>query len=223
MDVVDDQARALMQTAEKDAFFAAIGSVPPLRLMGTMLKQFGPFGMYRFVKDRGSMMQGATVARQSACESREVLKSLFAALDARLTECAWIAGDQPSIADFTVYHPLWLHVNCNRKPLAASAVVNRWFDAVTDIGHGRREEVSKSQVFDAAKNSEPRPLPASVEDLPMAIGSKIEVAPDDYGMVPVSATLAAVTESRIILARETQEFGVLHVHFPREGYKLTPA
>ena len=48
----------------------------------------------------------------------------------------------------------------------------------------------------------------------------VEVAPSDYGVLPVTGTLAAVTEDRIILARDNTELGKLHVHFPRAGYLL---
>ena len=57
-------------------------------------------------------------------------------------------------------------------------------------------------------------------DSPVAIGSAVEVAPIDYGVVPVAGKLAAVTETRIIVARETADFGTLHVHFPRAGYSI---
>jgi hypothetical protein len=42
-------------------------------------------------------------------------------------------------------------------------------------------------------------------------------------LVPVIGKLVCVTEDRLILARETEEFGMLHVHFPRGGYALSAA
>ena len=66
-------------------------------------------------------------------------------------------------------------------------------------------------------------MPASVANPPLAIGTEVRVGPSDYGTVPVAGTLAAVTEDRIVIARETSEFGTVHVHFPREGYALAAA
>jgi hypothetical protein len=48
----------------------------------------------------------------------------------------------------------------------------------------------------------------------------VSVAPTDYGTVPVTGTLVAITSSRCIVARNTQEFGTLHVHFPLRGFAL---
>ncbi len=222
-DNVSSDAQALMQQAEKEAFFAAIGTVPPMRLVGTMLRKFGPVGTYKFVKDRSGLLKGGSARAPQREAAGPVLQALLDALEERLGAHDWLDGAAPSVADLCAYHPLWLHVNCNRRPLQAGPRVLGWFQRVADIGHGKREEVSQAQVFTAAKDATPRPLPASIDDVPVALGTKVQVAPSDYGVLPVTGTLAAVTEDRIIVARETPEFGLVHVHFPREGYSLVPA
>jgi hypothetical protein len=141
-------------------------------------------------------------------------------LEIRLAECPWVGGDTASIADFAIYHPLWLYVSCNRRPLKPGPKVEAWYKRVGEIGHGRREEISKDKAFVAARDAVPRSLPASVEDVPVTIGVVVDVAPSDYGILPVTGTLVAVTEDRIILARDTAELGKVHVHFPRAGYSL---
>ena len=217
---VDAGAVALMEQAEKEVFFAAIGAIKPLRLLGTMIRQFGPVGTYRFAKDRSGLLKGGTVRPPQGAEAKAVLDSLLAALEMRLAEHPWVGGDTASIADFTIYHPLWLYVSCDRRPLKAGPNVEAWYQRVSEIGHGRREETTQDKAFAAARSAEPRPLPASVEDGKVTIGTVVEVAPSDYGVLPVSGTLAAVTEDRIVLARDSTEFGKLHVHFPRAGYSL---
>lgn len=217
---VDATAAKLMEQAEKEAFFAAIGAVQPLRLLGTMVQQLGPVGAYRFVKDRAGLLNGGTGRPPKGAEAKAVLDSLLAALETRLAETPWVGGDTASVADFAIYHPLWLHVSCSRRPLKAGRTVTAWYQRVTEIGHGLREEITQDQAFAAARDAEPRPLPASVEDITVTIGGMVEVAPSDYGVVPVTGTLAAVAEDRIILARESAELGKLHVHFPRAGYSL---
>jgi glutathione S-transferase len=217
---VEGSALALMKQAEEEAFFAAVAAVPPLRLLGTMLRSFGPIGTYRFAKDRASLMQGGTRRPPRAAKAVGILQSLLDALEARLAETPWVGGDAPSVADFACYHPLWLHVSCNRKPLAAGPKVLQWYKAVEDLGHGQRNEITPEEAFSAAKASEPRALPTSTEHGSLQIGQVVQVAPLDYGVVPITGTLAAVTEHRIIVARQSSEFGTLHVHFPRAGYSL---
>lgn len=211
---------ALMAQAEKKAFFAAIGAVPPMRLIGTMLLRFGPVGTFRFIKDRAGMMKGGTVRPPQGDDAKAELKSLVSALEARLADSDWVGGSEPALADLACFHPLWLHANCSRRPLDAGQRVKDWFQRVSDIGHGHREDITREQAFAAAKAADPRPLPASIDGSPVAVGSEVEVAPSDYAVVPVSGTLVAITDDRIVLARKTPEFGTLHVHFPRASYSI---
>lgn len=217
---VGETAAALIEQAEKKAFFAAIGAVKPLRLIGTMIQQLGPLGSYRFVKDRAGMLRGGTVRPPQGDDAKAILDALLGALEAQLAEQPWVNGNASSVADFSVYHPLWLYVSCNRRPLKAGPKVTDWYQRVSEIGHGRREEITQEKVFSMASDAEPRPVPASVDNATVTIGEKAKVAPSDYGIQPVTGTLAAVTEDRIILARNTTEFGKLHVHFPHAGYSL---
>ena len=72
-------------------------------------------------------------------------------------------------------------------------------------------------AFAEARANEPRPLPASEEGAEL-LNCQVTVAPEDYGREPVQGLLVAQTSERFIVARETGEFGLLHVHFPRQGY-----
>ena len=196
-------------------------TVPPLRLLTTMMKGFGPIGTYRFIKDRVSLLKGGTSRPPKGDKAKVVMESLFYALEESLAESAWVGGDSPSVADLAVYHPLWLHVSCNRKPLEASQKIQQWYSRVENIGHGTRSEITQADAFNAARQAEPRALPASIKGTPVAIGSAVQVAPSDYGLVPVAGTLAALTENRIIVARQTSDFGLLHIHFPRAAYSIS--
>jgi len=217
---VGGSALALMKQAEEEAFFAAVAAVPPLRLLGTMLRSFGPIGTYRFAKDRSGLLRGGTRRPPPAAKAPSILQAFLDALEARLAEYSWVGGDAPSVADFACYHPLWLHVSCNRKPLAAAPNVRRWYKAVEGFGHGQRKEITREEAFEVASASEPRVLPSSTEHGLLQIGQVVQVAPLDYGVVPVTGTLVAVTENRIVVARGSSDFGTLHVHFPRAGYSL---
>ena len=221
VNALDEPTLALMQQAEKEAFFAAIGAVPSMRLLGTMLRSFGPIGMYRFAKDRAGMMKGSSVRAPKGEAAIASIRSLIDNLESRLELHAWIAGDEPSIADFATYHPLWLYVFCNRRELDAGTRVKDWYRRVAQIGHGNREEISKADVFKMAHQNEPRALPENDAEESALIGKAVAVAPSDYGMNAVEGNLVACTKDRIIVQRETNDFGNLHVHFPKAGYSVT--
>ena len=215
-------ARELMELAETKGFFSAIVSLPASKLLGTMLKSFGPVGAYRFIKDRSGIMKGGTSRAPTADDARQVMQQLFAAVDARLSEREWVDGESPSIADFTIYHPIWLHLNCGGRLPSEMQKLQTWFERVGEIGHGSRREIGRDDAFAAAKNADPRALPPSDDDGESELGGNVQVAPSDYGVVPVSGTLVARTGDRIVVARETPEFGTLHVHFPNAGYRVSP-
>lgn len=220
---LDDRSKALMDKAEKEAFFAAVGAVPSLRILVTMLSAFGPMGMYRFAKDRASLMQGGTVRPPKGDKAVKIIADLLEDLEAHLQDQPWVAGENASIADFAIYHPLWLHVFCRRKALEAGPNVKGWYQRVTQIGHGRHESISPQQVFNIARETEPRPLSGETSAEPELVGKHVTVAPADYGIVPVEGVLAECSDKRIVLARQTSDLGLLHVHFPRAGYTLKSA
>ncbi|MEM1190460.1 MAG: glutathione S-transferase family protein [Pseudomonadota bacterium] len=216
------EARELMDLAELKGFFSAILSLPASKLLGTMLRSFGPIGAYRFIKDRSGIMKGGTSKPPAADDARQVMQQLFAALDARLSEYEWVDGESPSIADLTTYHPIWLHLNCGGRLPSEMAKLRTWFERVGEIGQGDRQEIGRDDAFASARDSAPRALPPSDDDGESELGGSVQVAPCDYGVVPVSGTLVARTAERIVIARETPEFGTLHVHFPNSGYRVSP-
>lgn len=212
-------AAAIMARAEGDVFFAAIGSVSPATLIGTLLRKLGPFGTVKFALDRARMMQDATIKPAQGESARAIMKGFLEELEQRLAGREYLAGANPSIADFAAYHSLWLHVNSSRRPLDQRfAHVRRWYDRTEAIGHGRREELAPEAAFNAARSTQPRALPAAAGAPDARVGRRVSVAPSDYGTVSVTGTLVAVTPSRCIVARDTERFGTLHVHFPLRGY-----
>jgi len=214
-------AADLVARAEGDVFFAAIGSVSPVTLLGTLLRSVGPVGLVRFALDRARMMQTATVKPAQGEQARAILRAYLEDLEERLTGREFLTEATPTIADFAAFHPLWLHVSTGGRPLDARyAHVVRWYERVEALGHGTREEIDPEQAFEAARAAKPRPLPAATGDADARVGRRVSVAPSDYGTVPVTGLLAAATPSRYIVARETDRFGTLHVHFPRRGFSL---
>ncbi|CAA0091925.1 Uncharacterised protein [Zhongshania aliphaticivorans] len=219
---LDEPIQALMAHAEKEGFFAAITAIPPMRLLSTMIKLLGPVDTYRFVKDRSGLMKGGTARPPSRKRAALLLDTLLDSIESQLANQSWLGGEHATIADATVFHPLWLHSLCQHRPLSAGPKVTAWYKRVSEIGHGIRTEISAEDAFSTARNAEPRALPNSAQDLPVEIGKRVNIAPSDYGVLPVSGTLVAMTDERIIVMRDTSELGKLHVHFPRHGYSLTP-
>ena len=217
-------AAEIVERAEGEVFFSAIGSVAPVTLLGTLLRTVGPLGLFRFAIDRARMMQGANVKPPQGDAARSIMQAYLDDLEQRLAERDFLTGAAPTIADFAAFHPLWLHVASRRHPIDARYTgLVRWYERMEGLGHGTRDEVPAERAFEAARAAKPRPLPAPTGDTDPRVGRQVSVAPTDYGAVPVTGTLVAATPSRTIVARETERFGTVHVHFPQRGFALTDA
>jgi hypothetical protein len=54
------------------------------------------------------------------------------------------------------------------------------------------------------------------------VGGLVSIAPDDYGQVAVQGELVSKTDQGCVIARENSRVGKVHVHFPQQGFVLTP-
>jgi glutathione S-transferase len=68
-----------------------------------------------------------------------------------------LLGQQPTIADFSVYHCLWF-INNNaavRSYLQPYPALQSWLDSMKAIGHVTVEDISAQVAINAAKQGKP--------------------------------------------------------------------
>ena len=160
------------------------------------------------------------------------LAARFAALLSRLEtqlqrDGDFLLGDAPCIADFAHYHALWF-VGSNAAvadALAGYPAVNSWMQRMADIGHGVASELSAEEAVRIAKEATPAELPSNPITSPgsFALGQAVTVSAVDYGADEVAGTLVFEGAEEIIIAREDDRVGLVHVHFPRYGYAIKAA
>ena len=100
---------------------------------------------------------------------------------------------------------------------------------MSHFGHGKPESISADEALRIAANHQPIGMPASQEaGVPSAqaaeglkLGAIVEVKPTDYGMDAVRGRLCYADQRRLVIEREEEGLGLLHVHFPQIGYQLT--
>ncbi|MCY1177723.1 hypothetical protein D9M73_180420 [compost metagenome] len=51
-------------------------------------------------------------------------------------------------------------------------------------------------------------------------GDRVVIAATDYGVDPVEGELVFAGSEELILRREDERAGVVHVHFPRLGFRI---
>jgi len=217
----DDDARSLSERAEGEVFFCAITAAPALPLLGKLVLRNGLGGTLKFVRDRTAMMKDSRMRVPQGRGAARILEEFLVALDEHLATRDVMNGRQLAYADFCAYHPVWLALSVGSlKSLKGYANVRRWFDAIEALGHGGEENMTAEQALAAVSAAEPRSLPGDGLQHE-ALDRPVSIAPEDYGKTGVSGTLVAVLEDRYILSREGDRCGLLHLHFPREGYAVT--
>ena len=100
-----------------------------------------------------------------------------------------------------------------------------WRERMKGLGHGRRSDMTAAEALAVAKAATPVNAPASDANDASGLspGAAVAVRADDYGRDPIEGRLVSVTPERIVIARESDEVGTVHVHFPRVGYLLSAA
>ena len=137
----------------------------------------------------------------------------------------FLFGTKPQIADFSVYHCLWLVAN---NPTMAQLLepypnVTAWRARMAAFGHGKVTEISGEEALAIGTKATPMPIPKTTSRLPegFALGQQASVAPTDYGMAfPVSGELVICSASEYAVRRRDPTAGEIVVHFPRQGFAL---
>ncbi len=184
-----------------------------------------PEAVKAFIADRAQLFSGGSATRLSLEQAKHQWPVFMARLEQQLQreEGDYLFGE-PSIADFAVAHSLWF---LKGTPVTSPLVddypaVHAWLGRVLGFGHGTYSEFSAEQALEVARSSEPAALPEDgfVDPNGFKLGDQVSVAAIDYGVDPVLGELLYAGAEELIVRREDPKAGVVHVHFPRLGFKL---
>ena len=220
-------ARSLAQWADREIFAAG------------MAHNFSPAGGAEFVRmnpdvdikafgaDRAAMRGGAP--RMFPGDAAAAYKSYLRRLASMLESSPFVLGDQPSIADLSIYHPLWF--TRRLAPLAdilnISPLILPWMDRIAALGHGQRgAEISRTDSLSIARKATPVAIPSDEvfqDEHGIPLGTEVTITAESFGTEVTTGTLVAATRTRFTLARTHEWTGAVHVHFPRIGFVLKKA
>jgi len=178
-----------------------------------------------FMKDRAELTRGAPIVTIAPEAAEAHLTMYLLELDASLKSSQFLFGSKPLLADFSLYHCLWLVAN---NPTMATLLepypnVSAWRARMAAFGHGKVTEISAEEALEIAKKSTPAPIPKSTPLLPpgFALGQLAAVVPTDYGLFPVSGELVVCSAHEYAVRRRDPVAGEIVTHFPRQGFVLT--
>ena len=179
-----------------------------------------------FVADRGAMRAGAP--RMASADAGATYKSYLRRIANMLHGQDFLLGEQPCVADFAVYHPLWF--TQERTPALAGIFdatpeVQSWMARMKAIGHGTPGKFSAAQALQSAHSATPVAWPSDVfqDEHAIALGSHVRIAAESFGTEATEGELVAATRTRYTLRRADARAGTVHVHFPRVGFTLKKA
>ncbi len=184
-----------------------------------------PEAIKAFIADRAGLFSGGSATKLSAQQAKHQWPTIMARLEQQLQreQSDFLLGE-PSIADFALAHPLWfLKATPVTSPLVdAYPAVSAWFGRVMGFGHGASSEMTSEEALEVARNATPAVLPDEQLEEPNGFeaGQQVMIAATDYGVDPVAGELLFAGSEELILRREDERCGVVHVHFPRFGFRI---
>ncbi|MFL1485972.1 glutathione S-transferase family protein [Marinobacter sp. LN3S78] len=180
-----------------------------------------------FQADRKKLFEGGSATPLHPAQALSQWPTLLGRLEQQLADSGtFLLGEEPCVADFAYYHALWF-VRGNRaiaELLDPYPQVLSWMDAVAACGHGEASALDAADAVEIARNTDPEPLSETgFEDLAGAkVGASVTVSAVDYGVDPVAGILVYQDAEEIVIRREDERAGEVHVHFPRYGFRISP-
>ncbi len=219
-------AATLAQWADSVLFLNAVSLVFQPESMALRFAQVPKEFVQAFSKDRAQLFANGSVSRISLEQAKNEWPALMARLQQQLAreDGEFLFGAAPSVADFAVAHCLWF---LRATPVTAPLVddypeVHAWLGKVLGVGHGSSSELSSEDALRIAREAEPAPVPDEIFTDPNGFqeGQQVAIAAVDYGADPVEGELVFAGAEELILRRTDDRAGVVHVHFPRIGYRI---
>jgi len=183
--------------------------------------------MARFSADRAQLFTGGSASRPGPEFGKTHFLPLMNALDQQLQASPFLLGDAPTAADFSAFHPVWfIRNNAGVAPLLDPFKgLLAWYARMTAFGNGQPTEISADDAIALARATPALQAPDGplLELEGVRVGSDVTVAATDYGVDPVAGRLIHASVFEIVIKRVDDRAGEVVVHFPRAGFKVTPA
>ncbi|ARS47890.1 glutathione S-transferase [Ectopseudomonas mendocina] len=215
----------LAQWADSVLFQHAVALVFQPQSIAVRMGRLPAAAQQAFIADRSALFSGGSASRVPLEQAKHNWPALMGRLQQQLQrEDGDFLFGEPSLADFSVAHCLWF---LRGTPVTAPLVddypeVSAWLARVLGFGHGSFSEMSSEQALAVAREATPAALPEEefIEPNGFQFGQSVTIAAVDYGVDPVQGELLFAGREELILRREDERAGVLHVHFPRLGFRI---
>lgn len=221
-------ARTVAQWADSTLFWAAMAyNFSPAG--AAHIFAANPDAAATLVQDRTAMRGGAP--RMHPHDATPAYKSYLRRIASMVDEQPFVLGQQPSVADFAIYHPLWFTRNIPALApiLDATPSVLAWMDRIKAFGHGTMEKSSAADSiaacadFTGANHLFDVKHEVFQDDHGIPLGTRVIIKAESFGLEETQGELTATTRTRYSLRRRDPRAGSVNVHFPRIGFTMKRA
>jgi glutathione S-transferase len=206
---------AMFELAMRVSFAPIAEKLPPALVADRARLYLGPNGDFK----------------KEAADLPHVLAQLRAQLrwlEAQLAAGSlYLLGDRPGMADLLAWFIVWFLRGRNPRAdelLAQFPALLAWEARMKTIGHGQPSPMTPVEALAIAKSVEPLVAEKSDPLDPQGLtpGMKVAVAPISVGgEAAVVGDIIAVDCDKIAVRRSHAACGIVAVHFPRVGYRVT--
>ena len=222
---VAGQARLLAQWADSTLFWTVIPFVFQPAGVQSLFGHLTPEQLQAFSADRAAMRGNAP--RMHPSDAAAALPQYLRWLDDMLAGGnAWLLGEAPCIADFSVYHCAWFLRNAKGVAgiLDQAPRLQAWMQRIDALQNEAPEKMGAQDALAIARAAEPAAIDAPFIDVHgIAAGMQVTITPSDYAQDPVAGELVLASEKQYAVRRSDERTGTVVVHFPRIGYQVRRA
>lgn len=222
------QAVAAARWADSEFFRVCVGLVFQPAAVAANPRFADSNAAQAFIKDRAAFTAGSPGLATPLPRAQAVFREHLGAMEKTLSQHAFLGGERPDVSDFSNWHCCWfVHRQAVlRHYFETFAGVSAWLERMqTFSDEPVATSMSGAEAIEVARSSEPATIDEPQIDplLNIDAGTSVQVMPTDYGFQAVTGQLLVVDDNRIIVARQDERAGQLHVHFPRYGFEVSLA
>jgi len=216
-------ANRFAEWADTTLFRTTVGLCFQPKAVEVIAAQLGADNLQAFMEDRAKLSGGAALATITPALAEASFLHYLRELESSLA-AAFLFGDEPSIADFSLYHCLWFVSN---NPVVAPLLddfpkVKSYMQPFVKWGAHPGNDSSSEAALAAGTANEPELFAYGEELLSegLALGDAVKVTPDDYGRIPVNGVLVHLSDLAIVVRRSDPVAGAINAYFPRTGFDV---
>lgn len=189
-----------------------------------------------FAQDRGRLYLGENWAEELKLANAQLphivaqMRAPLSWLNTQLSDGrSFLFGPHPAAIDAQIYCVVWFmrgRWDGGPSMLSEFPELVRWEDNVRALGHGSSSEMTSAECIERAKGLEPAAKTGVAANEPqgLEVGVPVTVSPDvDGGEQPVAGNVRFADSETIVVERTADDVGIVCVHFPRAGYRISLA